>query len=124
MKSAYAVNRPLMATEFVDELRRSTHDSHRPVAYVPCIQGMLDHANLGVTTYADDLLVGVARSVNDFNLWCQYRSSRCSPIARRAFKRGTRSANVWSAFSIKKSFTFPARFNSAIFAFAWTIKRL
>jgi ribosomal protein S18 acetylase RimI-like enzyme len=67
---AYAVNKPIAAADFVDLLRRSTLAERRPIDDGPCIQGMLDHANLLVTAYAGDLLVGVSRSVTDFQFCC------------------------------------------------------
>src|SRR3990172_1193912 len=42
----------------------------RPVDDRDCLAGMLRHADLLVTAWERDLLVGVARSVTDFNYCC------------------------------------------------------
>jgi ribosomal protein S18 acetylase RimI-like enzyme len=77
----YGVNRSITAPVFVDLLQRSTLAQRRPVEDTICIQGMLDHANLLVTAYADDLLlIGVARSVTDFH-YCCYLSDLAVDVA-------------------------------------------
>src|SRR5690606_13462998 len=42
----------------------------RPVADRARIQKMLDHADIIVTAWADDRLVGVSRAVTDFSFCC------------------------------------------------------
>ena len=55
---------------FVDLLRRSTLAERRPVDDAHCIEAMLKHANLLCTAWDGDKLVGVARSVTDFEFCC------------------------------------------------------
>ena len=67
---AYRVNAPLDAERFVDVLRRSTLGERRPIDDAACIAGMLAHADVTVTAWDGDVLVGVARSVTDFHYAC------------------------------------------------------
>lgn len=67
---AYRLNAPLGAAAFVDVLRRSTLGERRPIDDAACIEGMLVHANLTVTAWDGETLVGVARSVTDFHYAC------------------------------------------------------
>ncbi len=70
MEIEYKVNREIPADEFIDLLRRSTLAARRPVEDRDCIDGMLKNANLLVTAWKDDRLIGVARSVTDFTYCC------------------------------------------------------
>ncbi|MFP3854337.1 MAG: GNAT family N-acetyltransferase [Anaerolineales bacterium] len=56
--------------QFVDILERSGLAERRPVQDRACIAKMLDHADLLITAWQDDLLIGVARSVTDFGYCC------------------------------------------------------
>ena len=66
----YKVQQTISADEFIDVLNRSTLAERRPVDDLECIEGMLRHADLLVTAWQDNVLVGVARSVTDFNYCC------------------------------------------------------
>ena len=66
----YEVNQPVSAAEYITMLNRTSLGPRRPVDDVPCIQGMLDHANLMVAARADGVLIGAARSVTDFHFSC------------------------------------------------------
>ena len=66
----YTAERTISATEFVDLLKRSTLAERRPVDNVECIDLMVRHADLMVTAWSGDSLVGVARSVTDFGYCC------------------------------------------------------
>jgi len=70
---AYQTEPSLSADEFVDVLRRSTLAERRPVSDAAVIAGMLAHAGLIVTARLGGQLVGVARSLTDFN-YCTYLS--------------------------------------------------
>jgi predicted N-acetyltransferase YhbS len=70
MEIEYRVNQEISADEFIDVLRRSTLAERRPVEDRACIEGMLQHANLLVTAWDGDRLIGVSRSVTDFNYCC------------------------------------------------------
>lgn len=67
---AYHHDRYLTPAEFVDVLRRSTLAERRPVDDPETIAGMLAHADLTVTAWDGERLVGVARSVTDFTYCC------------------------------------------------------
>ena len=79
--------------DFIDVLRRSGLAERRPVANPEIIQGMLEHADLLVTAWADELLVGVARSVTDFHYCCYLsdlavdRAYQRSGIGRELIRR-------------------------------------
>jgi predicted N-acetyltransferase YhbS len=70
MDIRYHTDRAITEAEFVDVLRRSTLAERRPVHDVKCLQAMLRHADLLCTAWHDDILVGVARSVTDFEYCC------------------------------------------------------
>ncbi len=62
----YLVNAPLTPAEFVDILERSTLGERRPIDDAAAIEAMLAHADLTVTAWDGDRLVGVARTLTDF----------------------------------------------------------
>ncbi len=62
--------RQISGIEFVDLLRRSTLGERRPIDDPPCIEAMLKHSNLLCTAWDDAKLVGVARSLTDFEYCC------------------------------------------------------
>lgn len=66
----YDATRQITGDEFIDLLRRSTLAERRPVEDRACIAAMLRHANLLCTAWDGDKLVGVARSVTDFEYCC------------------------------------------------------
>jgi GNAT superfamily N-acetyltransferase len=66
----YHHDRPLTPDEFVGVLRRSTLAGRRPVDDPDTIAGMLANADLTVTAWDGDTLVGVARSVTDYTYCC------------------------------------------------------
>jgi GNAT superfamily N-acetyltransferase len=70
MKIRYDHDRRISEADFVDLLRRSTLAERRPVDDPGCVKAMLDHANLLCTAWDGDKLVGVARSVTDFEFCC------------------------------------------------------
>jgi GNAT superfamily N-acetyltransferase len=66
----YATDRTIDARQFIDVLRRSTLAERRPVDDPQCIAAMLKHANLLCTAWDGNKLIGVARSVTDFEYCC------------------------------------------------------
>jgi len=66
----YKVQTAIKAEDFIDLLHRSGLAERRPVDNPGVIQGMLEHADLLVTAWEDELLVGIARSVTDFEYCC------------------------------------------------------
>ena len=66
----YRVNTTINSEQFIDVLSRSTLGERHPVDDRECIEGMLKHANLTVTAWDGDELIGIARSVTDFHYAC------------------------------------------------------
>jgi len=70
MDIAYRINAPLSADQFIDLLRQCTLGVRRPLEDRACIEGMVTHANLTVTAWDGDRLVGIARAMTDFHYAC------------------------------------------------------
>jgi ribosomal protein S18 acetylase RimI-like enzyme len=70
MPIRYEAGRKITATDFIDLLRRSTLAERRPVDDPRCIAAMIEHGNLLCTAWDEAKLVGVARSVTDFEYCC------------------------------------------------------
>jgi GNAT superfamily N-acetyltransferase len=66
----YRTDAPLSVEQFIDILARSGLAARRPVDDHACIAGMLAQADLTVTAWDAELLVGIARSVTDFHYCC------------------------------------------------------
>ncbi len=66
----YEVNKAISPAQFIDILQRSGLSERRPVEDSMCIADMVANATLTVTAWADDVLVGVARSVTDYAYCC------------------------------------------------------
>jgi N-acetylglutamate synthase-like GNAT family acetyltransferase len=66
----YRSNIKITVEDFIDLLKRSTLAERRPVDDRARIKKMLDHANVVVTAWSADLLVGVSRAVTDFSFCC------------------------------------------------------
>lgn len=70
MAIRYETSATITREEFADLLRRSTLAERRPVDDPVCLQAMLIHTNLLCTAWDDQKLVGIARSVTDFEYCC------------------------------------------------------
>lgn len=70
MHIEYKVNQAISAQQFCDLLYKTSLGVRRPLDEVQTIQGMLDNANLLVTAWQAENLVGVARCVTDFHYCC------------------------------------------------------
>ena len=70
MNLRYETARQISADDFIDLLRRSTLAERRPVDDRKRIEAMLQHANLLCSAWDGEKLVGVARSVTDFEYCC------------------------------------------------------
>lgn len=66
----YKTHRPITPEEFTDVLNRSTLGERRPVDDPAAIEGMVRNADITITAWDGDKLVGVARSVTDFTYCC------------------------------------------------------
>jgi predicted N-acetyltransferase YhbS len=80
MSIEYSNNRNITPAQFIDVLQRSTLAERRPVHDSARISDMLAHANLICTAWADDVLIGVSRSVTDFS-YCCYLSDLAVDVA-------------------------------------------
>jgi predicted N-acetyltransferase YhbS len=69
----YKVGNNLDLDEVIELYRASTLGERRPVGDRQRMQKMLEHANLVITAWDGDLLVGIARSMTDF-AYCTYLS--------------------------------------------------
>ncbi|HAS8520093.1 TPA: GNAT family N-acetyltransferase, partial [Vibrio vulnificus] len=63
-------NRPITPEQFVDLLNQTTLGARRPTDNNECISGMLENADLLVSAWIGERLVGIARSVTDFHYCC------------------------------------------------------
>lgn len=70
MAIVYRVNHTISLKEFIQVLESSTLAPRRPMDDPTCLQGMLDEANLTITAWQDQHLVGIARCVTDFHYCC------------------------------------------------------
>lgn len=66
----YSLADPVSTEAFRDLLIRSTLAERRPIEDFACLEGMLRHADLVVTCWDGETLVGIARSVTDFSYCC------------------------------------------------------
>lgn len=66
----YRINHPVTAEQFVALLKRTSLGARRPIGNAATIAGMLEHADLLITAWSGEELVGVARSVTDFHYCC------------------------------------------------------
>ncbi|MBI3165912.1 MAG: GNAT family N-acetyltransferase [Chloroflexi bacterium] len=66
----YRINHHISVEQFIDLLQRSTLTTRRPLDSMERVQRMLDYANMTITTWDGDKLVGVARSLTDSSFCC------------------------------------------------------
>jgi GNAT superfamily N-acetyltransferase len=66
MDIEYRDNATITVETAIDFYRRSTMGERRPVDRPDIFAGMLQHADLLITAWHDDRLVGIARSLTDF----------------------------------------------------------
>jgi ribosomal protein S18 acetylase RimI-like enzyme len=66
----YDSTRSISSAEFIDVLTRSTLSERRPVHDVGRIEKMLAHANILITAWDEQKLVGVSRALTDFSFCC------------------------------------------------------
>src|SRR6266566_3626823 len=70
MTIQYDTSRKITESQFIDLLKRSTLSERRPIDDSKCIGAMLRHADLLCTAWDTEKLIGVARSVTDFEFCC------------------------------------------------------
>lgn len=67
---SYFANKTVTVLQFAELLAQTSLGARRPLDYPAILQGMLDNANLLITAWQGETLVGVARSVTDFHFCC------------------------------------------------------
>lgn len=70
MNIQYESSRKISAEEFIDLLHKSTLAERRPVDDAKCIASMLANAGILCSAWDGPKLVGIARSVTDFEYCC------------------------------------------------------
>jgi ribosomal protein S18 acetylase RimI-like enzyme len=70
MEIEYRNDYSLNTSQFVDILRRSTLGERRPIDNPERIEKMLKHANVLITAWDGEKLVGVSRALTDFAFCC------------------------------------------------------
>ncbi len=68
MEISYRVNAPVTTEQVIDLFRSS--GLRRPIDQPERIARMLQHANLTITAWEGDRLVGIARALTDFSFCC------------------------------------------------------
>lgn len=66
----YQSSQLITAQQFIELLQKTTLGDRRPLDKIDVIQAMLDNADLTVTAWHNEKLVGVARCVTDFAYCC------------------------------------------------------
>lgn len=70
MKIDYKIDEPISPQTFRHILVMSELGERRPVDDMVCLKAMVEHADLMITAWLNDEIIGVARSVTDFNYCC------------------------------------------------------
>ena len=70
MSIQYKKNQQITLEQFIELLEHSTLGQRRPIHDKTCLQGMLDPANLIISAWDEDKLVGIARCMTDFHYAC------------------------------------------------------
>ncbi len=70
MTITYKINHPITTDQFIDLLNASTLGQRRPTGNRDCMTGMLQQADLTITAWHEEQLVGIARAVTDFHYCC------------------------------------------------------
>ena len=73
MGITYQTGNTLNLDDMIELYKASTLGERRPIDNHTCMAGMLQNANLIITAWDDDLMVGIARTVTDFH-YCAYLS--------------------------------------------------
>lgn len=66
----YTDEEPIDADQFIDLLERSGLAARRPVGDRACIASMVLNADIMMTAWREDTLIGIARAVTDFTYCC------------------------------------------------------
>ena len=69
----YRTNHPVSRAQFIALLQKTSLGARRPLAEAERIDAMLQNADLLISAWDDDRLVGIARAVTDY-AYCRYLS--------------------------------------------------
>ena len=64
---SYSDKTPVTAMQAIDLYKRSTLAERRPINNVRTFESMLQNANLIITAWDEDKLIGISRSLTDFS---------------------------------------------------------
>ena len=70
MEIKYKINDPITAAQFIEVLNTSTLGQRRPLEDKACMEGMVSNSSLTVSAWDGGRIVGIARSLTDFNFAC------------------------------------------------------
>jgi predicted N-acetyltransferase YhbS len=70
MSIEYKINAQIPTSQFITLLINSTLGQRRPIQDQDCMEGMVKNSNLIITAWDGENIVGIARSVTDFNFAC------------------------------------------------------
>jgi GNAT superfamily N-acetyltransferase len=73
MPITYKIGNDLNLDDVIELYRASTLGERRPVDNRTCMAAMLQNANLVVTAWDNNLMVGISRTITDFH-YCAYLS--------------------------------------------------
>jgi GNAT superfamily N-acetyltransferase len=97
MEIQYSTDQHITPGQFRDLLVRSTLAERRPVDDLQALYAMLENADLLITAWHEDELVGIARSLTDFH-YCCYLSDLA---VDRAYQRRGIGINLMAATQAK-----------------------
>lgn len=66
----YRTNHPVSRAQFITLLQKTSLGARRPLAEAERIDAMLQNADLLISAWDDDRLVGIARAVTDYAYCC------------------------------------------------------
>jgi N-acetylglutamate synthase-like GNAT family acetyltransferase len=70
MEVEYKINKKITAAQFSDLLSKTSLGARRPIDQIDTVEAMIANANLLITAWQGERLIGVARSVTDFAFCC------------------------------------------------------
>lgn len=83
MDISYADDQPVDTDQFIHLLRRSGLAASRPIDDRACIASMVLNADILITAWHGDELVGIARAVSDFTWRCHLTDIAVDPDWQR-----------------------------------------
>lgn len=70
MEITYKINPKISSLDYINLLKKTSLGDRRPLNDINVIDGMLANTDILITANLDDKIVGLARSVSDFNICC------------------------------------------------------